>query len=163
SMDEPTAALADHEVELLYALVRRLQERGVAVLYVSHRLKEIFDLCDRITVLKDGSLVDSVDAADLSTDDLVRKMVGRSISAQFPEPHPGTQIGDVRLSIRGAGNHMVRGIDLDVRRGEIVALAGLQGSGRTGIAHGALGIGGVRRGETRGDGQTPRPPSAHGA
>src|SRR5699024_5446667 len=87
SMDEPTAALADHEVELLYQLVRRLQERGVAVLYVSHRLKEIFDLCDRITVLKDGSLVDSVDAADLRTDDLVRKMVGRSISAQVPEPH----------------------------------------------------------------------------
>lgn len=163
SMDEPTAALADHEVELLYALVRRLQERGVAVLYVSHRLKEIFDLCDRITVLKDGSLVDSVDAADLSTDDLVRKMVGRSISAQFPEPHPGTQIGDVRLSVHGAGNHMVRGIDLDVRSGEIVALAGLQGSGRTEIAHGVFGIERFTRGEIRVDGKTLRPRSARDA
>ncbi|MPV50876.1 ATP-binding cassette domain-containing protein [Pseudactinotalea sp. HY160] len=140
SMDEPTAALADHEVELLYGLVHRLQERGVAVLYVSHRLKEIFDLCDRITILKDGALVDSVDAADITTDELVRKMVGRSMSAMFPEKREGTSVGDVRLSVRGAGNGMVRGIDFDVHGGEIVALAGLQGSGRTEIAHGIFGV-----------------------
>ncbi len=140
SMDEPTAALADHEVELLYGLVRRLQQRGVAVLYVSHRLKEIFDLCDHITILKDGALVDSVDAADITTDELVRKMVGRSMSAMFPAKREGTTVGDVRLSVRGAGNGMVRGIDFDVRAGEIVALAGLQGSGRTEIAHGIFGV-----------------------
>jgi ribose transport system ATP-binding protein len=84
SMDEPTAALSDHEVALLYAIVRRLTARGVAVLYVSHRLKEIFELCDRITILKDGRLVSTDDTADLTPDELVRRMVGRPIQSYFP-------------------------------------------------------------------------------
>ncbi|HLT84470.1 MAG TPA: sugar ABC transporter ATP-binding protein [Phototrophicaceae bacterium] len=160
SMDEPTAALADHEVELLYRLVRRLQDRGVAVLYVSHRLKEIFDLCDRITILKDGALVDTVDAAAITSDELVRKMVGRSISALFPEPREGTRLGDVRLAVRGVGNHMVRDIGFEVRAGEIVALAGLQGSGRTEIAHGLFGVERFRTGDVEIDGRriSPRSP-----
>ncbi|WP_152189364.1 sugar ABC transporter ATP-binding protein [Georgenia satyanarayanai] len=159
SMDEPTAALADHEVELLYRLVRRLQDRGVAVLYVSHRLKEIFDLCDRITVLKDGSLVDTVDTARITSDELVRKMVGRSISALFPQPREGTRTGDVRLAVRGVGNHMVRDISFEVRAGEIVALAGLQGSGRTEIAHGLFGVERFRTGEVYVDGRRVDPRS----
>ena len=163
SMDEPTAALADHEVELLYRLVRRLQERGVAVLYVSHRLKEIFDLCDRITILKDGALVGTVDTADITTDELVRKMVGRSISALFPEPREGTELGDVRLSVTGAGNRMVRDIGFEVRAGEIVALAGLQGSGRTEIAHGIFGVERFDRGEIRVDGKLVDPRSPRDA
>ncbi|WP_456237471.1 sugar ABC transporter ATP-binding protein [Georgenia wutianyii] len=160
SMDEPTAALADHEVELLYRLVRRLRDRGVAVLYVSHRLKEIFDLCDRITVLKDGNLVATVDAADITPDELVRTMVGRSISSLFPAPREGTSLGDVRLTVRGAGNHMVRDIGFEVRAGEIVALAGLQGSGRTEIAHGLFGVDRFRTGEIEVDGRpvSPRSP-----
>jgi ribose transport system ATP-binding protein len=84
SMDEPTAALADHEVELLYSIIGHLKERGVAVLYVSHRLREIFKLCDRITVLKDGALVSTRPAAQLSEQELVRLMVGRPLSAFFP-------------------------------------------------------------------------------
>ncbi|MEE6281570.1 sugar ABC transporter ATP-binding protein [Georgenia sp. MJ170] len=159
SMDEPTAALADHEVELLYGLVRRLQERGVAVLYVSHRLKEIFDLCDRITILKDGTLVDTVDASAISGDELVRKMVGRSISSIFPEPREGTTLGDVRLAVRGAGNRMVRDIGFEVRGGEIVALAGLQGSGRTEIAHGLFGVERFAQGEVYVDGNRVDPSS----
>lgn len=140
SMDEPTAALADHEVELLYQLITRLRERGVAVLYVSHRLQEVFDLCDRITVLKDGALVETVDAADTTQDDLVRKMVGRSISSFFPEPLEGTALGDVRLEVRGGGNRMLNDLSFDVRGGEIVGLSGLQGSGRTEIAHALFGV-----------------------
>src|SRR5690606_5409536 len=84
-MDEPTAALAEHEVELLYAIVNRLRARGVAILYVSHRLREIFHLCDDITVLKDGALVSSTPASELTPDELVRRMVGRSITTFFPE------------------------------------------------------------------------------
>jgi len=152
SMDEPTAALADHEVELLYRLVRRLKERGVAVLYVSHRLKEIFDLCDRITVLKDGALVGTVDTADITGDELVRMMVGRPMSSFFPEPRPGTELGPVRLAVRGAGNSMLRDISFEVRAGEIVALAGLQGSGRTEIAHGLFGIAPFKYGTVEVDG-----------
>ena len=89
SMDEPTAALADHEVELLYAIIKRLTERGVAILYVSHRLKEIFDLCDTITILKDGRLVTTQPADELSEAALVRLMVGRPISTYFPDALAG--------------------------------------------------------------------------
>ena len=89
-------------MELLYAIVRRLQARGVAILYVSHRLKEIFDLCDTITVLKDGALVSSGPASELDTDELVRRMVGRPISAYFPEAEEGTELGEPRLELRGA-------------------------------------------------------------
>jgi ribose transport system ATP-binding protein len=140
SMDEPTAALAGHEVALLYSIIRRLTERGVAILYVSHRLKEIFDLCDTVTVLKDGRLVASRPAAELDEATLVRLMVGRTISTFFPEPKAGTEIGEVRLRLTGAGNGYVDDVDLEVRGGEIVGLAGLQGSGRTELLEGIFGV-----------------------
>jgi ribose transport system ATP-binding protein len=155
-MDEPTAALADAEVALLYRLVERLRERGISVLYVSHRLREIFDLCDRITILKDGRLVDSVAAADITPDDLVTRMVGRRIEAQFPAQLPDTETGEVRLSITGGGNDYVDGIDLEVRAGEIVGLAGLQGSGRTEIAEAVFGITPFTRGTISIDGRPMR-------
>lgn len=163
SMDEPTAALADEEVELLYRLVRTLRERGVAILYVSHRLKEIFDLSDRVTVLKDGALVDTVDTRAITADDLVRKMVGRPITSFFPDKLAGTPVGDVRLRIRGGGNEQLDGIDLDVRGGEIVALAGLQGSGRTEIAHALFGVARFTRGTVELDGKPVRLRSARQA
>ncbi|GAB1511708.1 sugar ABC transporter ATP-binding protein [Actinophytocola sp. KF-1] len=163
SMDEPTAALADEEVELLYGLVRTLRERGVAILYVSHRLKEIFDLSDRVTVLKDGALVDTVPTGDITPDELVRKMVGRPITSFFPEKAPGTEIGDVRLRIAGGGNEQLDGIDLEVRAGEIVALAGLQGSGRTEIAHALFGVARFTRGVVEVDGKPVSPRSARQA
>jgi ABC-type sugar transport system ATPase subunit len=163
SMDEPTAALADEEVELLYGLVRTLRERGVAILYVSHRLKEIFDLSDRVTVLKDGALVDTVSTSSITPDDLVRKMVGRPITSFFPDKLPDTAVGDVRLRIRDGGNEQLDGIDLDVRGGEIVALAGLQGSGRTEIAHALFGVARFTRGTVELDGSPVRLRSARQA
>jgi ribose transport system ATP-binding protein len=153
SMDEPTAALADHEVELLYGIIRRLTERGVAILYVSHRLKEIFDLCDTITVMKDGALISSGPASDLTTDELVRRMVGRSISTFFPAPHEGTTLGDVRLSVTGGGNSFITDIDLELRAGEIVGVAGLQGSGRTELAEAVFGAAPFTRGTLQLDGK----------
>ncbi|GHC77415.1 ribose import ATP-binding protein RbsA 2 [Nocardiopsis terrae] len=163
SMDEPTAALADHEVELLYRIIGRLRERGVGILYVSHRLREIFDLADTITVLKDGHLVDTGPASGTRPADLVRKMVGRPVSAVFPErlEPRGEHVGEVRLSVSGGGNAQLDGIDLQVRGGEIVGLAGLQGSGRTEIAHALFGIdrftrGGVSVDGLRADPRSPR-------
>jgi len=147
SMDEPTAALADNEVELLYGIVGRLKARGVAILYVSHRLKEIFDLCDTITVMKDGALVSSGPASELSTDELVRRMVGRSISTFFPQALPGTVVGDPVVAVRGGGNQYVTDIDLDLRAGEVVGIAGLQGSGRTELAEAFFGAVPFTRGE----------------
>lgn len=139
SMDEPTAALSDNEVELLYGIIRRLTERGVAILYVSHRLKEIFDLCDSITVLKDGAMVSTGPTSELTTDELVRRMVGRSISAYFPDRLPETVVGPPRLSIHGGGNSYIADIDLELCAGEIVGVAGLQGSGRTEFAEAVFG------------------------
>jgi ribose transport system ATP-binding protein len=155
-MDEPTAALADHEVELLYAIIHRLQERGVAVLYVSHRLKEVFDLCETITVLKDGALVSTGPAAELDTDELVRRMVGRPIEAYFPEAEPGTEVGEPRLELHGAGNAYVDDVRLEVRAGEIVGVAGLQGSGRTELVEAIFGIAPFTRGTMRLDGEQVR-------
>ncbi len=155
-MDEPTAALAGHEVELLYGIVRRLQERGVAIIYVSHRLREIFDLCDTITVLKDGRLVSTGPADEIDTDELVRRMVGREISAYFPEKLEGTELGEPRLVLEGAGNAFVDGVDLEVRAGEIVGVAGLQGSGRTELVEAIFGVAPFTRGRMLLDGQPVR-------
>ncbi len=152
-MDEPTAALADHEVELLYAIIRELTSRGVAIVYVSHRLREVLDLCDTVTVLKDGRQVTTSPAAGLDEGTLVRLMVGRPISSFFPDPVPGTTLGEPRLELRGAGNGYVDGIDLTLRGGEIVGIAGLQGSGRTELLAAIFGIDPFTRGEVRVDGK----------
>jgi len=163
SMDEPTAALSDHEVELLYAIVRTLTARGVAVIYVSHRLKEIFDLCDRITILKDGALVSTDDADALTPGELVRRMVGRPIQSYFPEAIEGTTIGGPRLELRGCGNDQVDGVDLVLRAGEIVGVGGLQGSGRTELVEGIFGVHGFTRGTVQLDGRPARFGSARSA
>ena len=151
-MDEPTAALADHEVELLYSIIGRLTERGVAILYVSHRLKEIFDLCQTITILKDGQHVTTQPTADLTEAALVRLMVGRPLTSYFPDKAPGTEAGDVRLELRGVGNAYVDDVSLQVRSGEIVGLAGLQGSGRTEVLEAVFGVHPVTRGTVLIDG-----------
>ncbi|GAA5087252.1 ribose transport system ATP-binding protein [Thermocatellispora tengchongensis] len=144
-MDEPTAALAGHEVELLYRLVRRLQERGIAVLYISHRLREVFDLADRVTVLKDGRLVTTVPTADVTPGDLVRLMVGRDLGSYFPPRASST--GETRLRVTGAGNDRLHDIDLELRAGEILGVAGLQGSGRSELAKALFGAEPFTRGE----------------
>ncbi|MGA5899254.1 sugar ABC transporter ATP-binding protein [Streptomyces venetus] len=138
-MDEPTAALADHEVDQLYALVRRLQEHGIGVLYVSHRLKEVFDLSSRITVLKDGRAVATLDTADTGADQLVRHMVGRELSSYYPDSARPQELGPVRLTVRGGGNRKLRGIDLRLRAGEVLGVGGLQGSGRSALARALFG------------------------
>lgn len=163
SMDEPTAALADHEVELLYGIIRRLQARGVAILYVSHRLKEIFDLCDSITVLKDGALVSSGPASELDTNELVRRMVGRSIETFFPGPVGGTELGKVRLAVTDGGNSFVDGINLELRAGEIVGVSGLQGSGRTELVEAIFGAAPFTRGSLQLDGRAGRMSSPRNA
>ncbi|MFB7424200.1 sugar ABC transporter ATP-binding protein [Streptomyces hydrogenans] len=153
-MDEPTAALAESEVELLYRLVRQLSERGVAVLYISHRLREIFELADRVTVLKDGAKVTTLPIGELTTAGLVRLMVGRELTDYYP-PRATRPAGDVLLSVRGGGNAVLDGIDLELRAGEIVGLAGLQGAGRTELAKALFGAEPFTRGE-----MTPRRPGS---
>jgi ribose transport system ATP-binding protein len=138
-LDEPTAALADHEVELLFALVRRLQERGIGILYISHRLREVFALADRITVLKDGSHVKTLRAGETDSGGLVNLMVGRELDGYFPPRADPGALGDVRLAVRDLSTDVLRDVSLQVRAGEIVGMAGLQGSGRTELARAIFG------------------------
>ncbi|MFF3784565.1 sugar ABC transporter ATP-binding protein [Streptomyces sp. NPDC001933] len=138
-MDEPTAALADHEVERLGALVRRLTARGIGILYISHRLREVFDLSQRITVLKDGRRVTTLTTRETDADTVVRAMVGRELGAYYPPRADPGELDEERLTVRGGGNSRIRGIDLTLRAGEVVGIAGLQGSGRTSLARALFG------------------------
>jgi rhamnose transport system ATP-binding protein len=149
-LDEPTASLSSHEVERLFAIVRRTRERGVAVLFVSHRLDEVFEICDRATVFRDGRYVVTANTADLTTADLVRHMVGRSVSL-FPKGE--ANVGDVLLEVRNLSDgRSFRDISLTVRAGEIVGLAGLVGAGRTEVARVLFGITKATEGEILLDG-----------
>jgi rhamnose transport system ATP-binding protein len=146
-LDEPTASLSAHEVERLFAIVRRLRDRGVSILFVSHRLDEVFELCDRATVFRDGRHVITTDTAALTTADLIRHMVGRAVSL-FPKVE--TPVGDVLLEVE----HLTRAgafrdISFAVRAGEIVGFAGLVGAGRTEIARVLFGIDARDTGEVR--------------
>ncbi len=137
-LDEPTASLSAHEVDRLFAIVGRLRDRGVAILFVSHRLDEVFVLCDRATVFRDGRHVATTPTSELTTADLVRSMVGRTVTL-FPKT--SNPIGDVLLEVRGlsrAGGF--RDISFAVHAGEILGFAGLVGAGRTEVARVLFGI-----------------------
>ena len=146
-LDEPTASLSAHEVERLFAIVRRLRARGVSILFVSHRLDEVFDLCDRATVFRDGRHVVTANTADLTTADLVRYMVGRDVSL-FPKAD--NPVGHVVLEVEGLSRIGVfDDITFSVHAGEIVGLAGLVGAGRTEVARVLFGIDRRDSGEIR--------------
>src|SRR5918995_620032 len=151
---EPTAALAEHEVEVLFTLLRRLRERGLGMVYISHRLREIFTICNRITVLKDGEFVGTVPTEGTDTNKLISMMVGRELDGYFPPRGTAEELGDVRLSAKGISTSLLKDISLDVRAGEIVGLAGLQGSGRTELARALFGADPLRSGTVEVDGKT---------
>lgn len=129
-MDEPTAALERTEVSRLLELVKRLAAEGVAIVYVSHRLPEIQAVADRVTVLKDGRTVMTAPISETPTSRLVRAMVGRDLADFYP-PRGAKPSGPPALTIRSAGNQRLANIDLVIRSGEIVGVAGLEGSGKT--------------------------------
>jgi L-arabinose transport system ATP-binding protein len=137
ALDEPTSSLTDEEAERLFALIGRLRDQGIAIIYVSHRMREIARLADRVVVLRDGRLVGDAPMTDLSQDVIVRLMVGRS-------PHDALHRtrsvrGEVVLDVSGLQTAMHEGIDLTVRAGEVVALAGLVGAGRSELAQAIFG------------------------
>jgi len=138
-MDEPTSSLTLHEVDDLFRLVRRLRAEGTAIIFISHRLEELFSLADRVTVLRDGSYVDTRSMKDVTRDDLIRMMVGRTITNLFPKQD--VQAGDVVLKVENlsrAGSF--HDVSFELRRGEILGLAGLVGAGRTNVARAIFGV-----------------------
>ena len=151
-MDEPTAALTESDVEQLFSIVRLLRERGVSIIYISHRLNEVFELADRVTVLRDGEYIGTHEVKNTSESELISMMVGRTIDNLFPKQD--AHIGDVVLEVRSLNRPpLTRDISFLVRAGEIVGLAGLVGSGRSETAQVIFGVLPAESGEILLDGE----------
>jgi rhamnose transport system ATP-binding protein len=166
-MDEPTASLTQKEQHLLFAVVRDLRASGVGVIYISHRLEEIFSLADRVTVLRDGESVGTTSVGEINEAGLIRMMVGREVTQIYPPAE--AEPGEVVLSLRGVGCSAtpVRNVTFDVRAGEVFGLAGLVGAGRTELARILFGLTPADSGEIRLNGQrvelhSPQEAVAHG-
>jgi len=145
-MDEPSAVLPTRDMDRLYAVIKTLREEGQGIIYISHRLNEIFELADRVTVLKDGQTMATKAVSETNEDDLVRLMVGRELTDMYPpvDTMPGEVLLEIRdLCIEGT----VFDINFEVREGEIIGLAGLGGSGRTTIARALVGLAKIDSGE----------------
>ncbi len=139
-MDEPTASLTYTEVNLLFDLIKKLQVKGLAVIFISHRLSEVFGISDKITVLKDGVLIGTKYANEINTEDLVYMMVGRVLDHYFPPLGLQEEFGEVVLKVENGSNDLLKEINLELRKGEVLGVAGLQGSGRTELAQAIFGV-----------------------
>ena len=151
-MDEPTAALSQAESERLFRIVRELRDRGLGIIYISHRLEEVLDLSDRVAVLRDGESVGMKTRADLDRATLIEMMVGRKMEQEYPARN--VQPGPVRLEVKGLGRDgVVNDVSFSVRAGEVVAMVGLVGAGRTETVRLMFGADRMDRGEIRLDGK----------
>jgi rhamnose transport system ATP-binding protein len=147
-MDEPTAALSGVEVDRLFQIARSLRDEGRAIIFISHRFDEVFDLCDTVTVMRDGAYISTSRIADTSVDEIVRQMVGRDVTELFPKQE--TTIGGPLLEVEGLTSAGVfHDISLTVRSGEIVGLAGLVGAGRSEVARAIFGVDHYQSGTVR--------------
>jgi len=144
-LDEPTSSLTNEEVTKLFKVIHTLRERGVSVVYISHRLEEFQYIADRVTVLRDGHTVGTRNYKDITLNEMIAMMVGREMTEQFPERH--AKIGEVILEARGFVNQKIKDVSLYVRKGEVLGLAGLVGAGRTEFARAIYGADPISRGE----------------
>lgn len=132
-MDEPTTALTDVETENLFKVIENLRKKGIAIIYISHRMEEIFKICHRVEVLRDGKYAGSAEIKDIDNDKLIAMMVGRTIEDQFP--YRDVKKGDLALEVKNLScKEGVKGASFTLRKGEILGIAGLMGSGRTELA-----------------------------
>ena len=138
-LDEPTAALTNKEVRALFKVVKRLQSEGVSMLYISHRLEEIFEMADRVTIIRDGEYITTADVKGVSSEQLIAWMVGRKVENLYPKVDVET--GDTVLQLEGVCQEgLLNSVNFSLKRGEILGIAGLAGSGRTELAHAVCGI-----------------------
>jgi ribose transport system ATP-binding protein len=137
-LDEPTATLAEREIEGLFEVMREMASRGIAILYISHRLDEIFRIADRVTVMRDGKIVETKPTSELTEEELVNLMVGREVGNLYPKPE--AEIGEVLLRVEGISREgVLKDCSFEVRSGEILGFAGLVGAGRTELARAVFG------------------------
>jgi ribose transport system ATP-binding protein len=130
-LDEPTAPLSVAEVEILFRIVRQLRDQGVAIIFISHRLDEVFELTDRVSILRDGEYITTLNTKETSRAELIRYMVGREMTATFPPRH--AKIGEVALELKNLTGNGVKNISFQAHAGEILGISGLVGAGRTEI------------------------------
>lgn len=154
--DEPTTSLGSGDVEILFNIIAALRNEGVAIIYISHRLKEIFDICDRATILRDGQYISTVEVQKVSQNQLISMMVGRDITELFPKEVG--QVGETLLEAQNLSDHAgkVKNISFHARRGEIVGFAGLVGSGRTEAVRLLFGADPLYQGDVKIRGQSTR-------
>ncbi|MBE5935607.1 MAG: sugar ABC transporter ATP-binding protein [Lachnospiraceae bacterium] len=137
-MDEPTAALTQSETKVLFDVIKSLKKKGVSIVYISHRMEEIFELCDRITVLRDGAYIDTKEIKDINMDDIVQMMIGRTIGERFPKRDE--KIGKEVLKVDGlTSGNLFKNVSFSVKAGEVVGFSGLMGAGRTEIMQAIFG------------------------
>ncbi|MEG9863065.1 MAG: sugar ABC transporter ATP-binding protein [Parvularculales bacterium] len=149
-LDEPTASLTDHEIRQLFALIKKLKKRGVGIIYITHRMAEIYEIGDRVTVLRDGCRIETLKVSKADDKTLIRLMTGREVGAIFPKiklPEPGPEVLALDgITTRGGG---VKDVSMNLKKGEIVGLAGLAGSGKSAAMQAAFGLLPVTSGKVR--------------
>jgi ribose transport system ATP-binding protein len=145
-MDEPTASLTDKEMEILFEIIRKLKADGVTVIYISHRLEEIFTICDRVTVLRDGAFVDSQEVSTVNKAWLISRMIGREMNNTYP-PHACAARSECVMEVKGLNGGIFSDISFKLHAGEILGFFGLVGSGRTEVMRAIFGADGIKSGE----------------
>lgn len=145
-MDEPTATLTSHEIDNLFTVIRELEKKGKTIVFISHKLEEIFEITENITVLRDGQMVGTMETKSTNKEEVIKLMVGRSLDEEFPKRTPS--IGEEMLTIKNLNTvSKLKDIDLTIRKGEVVGLFGLVGAGRTELARAIFGIDPIDSGE----------------
>ncbi len=150
-MDEPSAPLTTREMKALYEIVKTLKAQGVSIIYISHRMEEIFDICDRVTVLRDGKYIATKDVKDTSRKELIKLMVGRALTETYPEKNSFTE--QCALSVNNITNKKLRNVSFSLKKGEILGIGGLVGAGRTELARAIFGADSIDSGEIIIDGE----------
>jgi inositol transport system ATP-binding protein len=151
-MDEPTSALTDKEVAHLFRIIKQLREQGKGIVYITHKMNELFEIADEVSVFRDGKYIDTKKSSEVTRDDIIKMMVGREITQMFPKET--VPIGEVVMSVQDLGvNGIFSGVTFDLRAGEILGLAGLVGSGRSNVAEALFGVVPATTGQIRIDGK----------
>jgi inositol transport system ATP-binding protein len=165
-MDEPTSALTENEVGHLFRIIRQLRAQGKGIVYITHKMNELFEIADEVSVFRDGKYIDTKLSTEVTRDDIIKMMVGREVTQMFPKET--VPIGDVVMSVKDLGVHGIfKGVTFELRAGEILGLAGLVGSGRSNVAEALFGVVPATEGEIRIGGQkatigTPAAAMQHG-
>jgi ribose transport system ATP-binding protein len=144
-MDEPTAALSQHEIDNLFRIINSLTKKGVTIIYISHRLEELFVISNRVTVMRDGCVIGTVETKDMNRKQLISMMVGREFQDEFPKRK--CTPGPVVLSVKGLSNQKLKDVNMEFRSGEVVGISGLVGAGRTEFARAVFGVDAIKSGE----------------